>query len=95
MNYGIVVFTQSEFQLNCLFQTFETPVSFLLFYGGYSQEFIDGFFWTIDFELFRIVVLVFDVDISLGRFVVVLVVKVIPVCLSVSLSAPSQRTYCS
>jgi hypothetical protein len=61
-----------------LLQSFEAPVTLRIFQRWHTKELLDRFLRAVGFELFGIVILVFDVNVSTFRFVIVFVLEVIP-----------------
>lgn len=80
---GIFVSAECEFNLDSLLETFEAPVALRLFQGWNTEEFLHSFFRAIGLQLLRVVVLVLDINIASLRFIIVFVLKVIPLILSV------------
>ena len=78
MPHRVFVAAKAEFEFDGLLKTLEAPVSLLLFERRHTQEFIHGLFRVFGFQLFGIVVFVFNVDISTLFFVIIFVFKVVP-----------------
>ena len=92
---GIIVAAQSELELDGLLEAFEAPVSLLFLQCWDTEKFIYRLARIVCLELFGVVVLVLDVDITALRFVVVFVFKVVPELWSASLYVASVTTHCS
>jgi hypothetical protein len=60
-----------------LFETFESPVAFVLFQSRYPQKLIDGLLRVVDFHLLGIIVFVFDSDVARLVLILVFVFKVV------------------
>lgn len=74
---GIFKSAERELQFDGLFEALEPPVSFGLFEGGYPEELFNCAGGIVRFELFGLVVFVFDVNITGRAVVVVFVLKII------------------
>lgn len=77
MFHGIFVSAKLELNFDSLFETLETPITLLLLECWDSQELIDRLFGVVCLQLFRIVILVLDVDVTPLFLFVILILKVI------------------
>jgi hypothetical protein len=75
--HGIFVSAKLELDFDSLFETLEAPIALLLLECWDSQELIDRLFGTVCLQLFRIVILVLDVDVAPLFLFIILIFKVI------------------
>lgn len=88
----LVILTKSELELDGLLESFETPgmsdesiadegkrapVAFLSLEGRYLEKLLNGTLWTVDLELFCVVVSILDVDVTALICIVVFVLELI------------------
>jgi hypothetical protein len=107
---NLVISCKLELKFDGLFESFEPPsnvslpewrrvssipVPLLLFQRGDAQEFVYGPFRILALQLLRIVVFVFNVDITALLFVIVFVLEIITIACQNAVSMWNNGTYSS
>jgi hypothetical protein len=82
--HGIFVPPELEFELDGLFQSFETPVTLFRFQRRYTKKLANSFFWIVRLKLLGIVVFVLNINVAAFLIVIVFVFEIIPRCVRTS-----------